>query len=116
MAEEMAVPGAVFQSEESQPAPPPSLVYSMLPGALQTRLQPLALVRRSLSGYTIRSRKSVTSLFVLRSESDDTSVVRNDSGVTSSCLPNSTEVQGVCWKSARHGKILRPRTLRQEFC
>ena len=112
----MAVNETQFASESDQPVWTPSPVYNMLPSALQTGLQPLVMARRSLSGYTLRSRRKVTSLVMFRSEGEDTLVARNQIAVTSSSSADNAEVPGIRWKFARHGKILHTKTLHHEPC
>ena len=109
----MAVNDGVLQLESDQSAQTSSLVYSMLPYALQSGLQPLALVRRSLSGYGHKSRRRVTSLGVFRSDSQDTLVARDQITVASSSSIDNAEASGICWKFARHGKILHLESLHQ---
>lgn len=99
----MVVHETQFQSERDQPVRTPSLVYSFLPSALQSRLQPLALVRRGLSDYSLRSRKRVTSLVMFRSENEDTMVAGDEIAVASTGSVESTEVPGICWRFAPHG-------------
>ena len=98
----MALNDGVLQLNSGQSAQTSSPVYSMLPHALQSGLQPLALVRRSLSG----SRRRVTSLGIFRSDSQDTLVARDEMTLASSSSVDNIEVSGICWKFARHGKIL----------
>ena len=113
----MAVNDGVLQLESNQSAqtssPVYSPVYSILPSALQSGLQPLALVRRSLSGYSHRSRRRVTSLGMFRSDSQDSLVARDELTVASSSSVGNAEVSGICWKFARHGKILHLDSLHQ---
>ena len=109
----MAVNDEVLQLESDQPAQISSPVYSMLPNALQSGLQPLALVRRSLSGYGHKSRRRVTSLGIFRSNSQDTLVARDEMTVASSSPADNAEVSGICWKFARHGNILHLDSLHQ---
>ena len=109
----MAVNDGVLQLESNQSAQIFSPVYNMLPNALQSGLQPLALVRRSLSGYSHRSRRRVTSLGMFRGDSQDTLVARNELTVASSSSVDNAEVSGICWKFARHGKILHLDSLHQ---
>lgn len=86
----------------------------MFPRALKTGLQPFALVRRSLSDYSLRSRRRVTSPVMFRSEIDGTLVVGDEMAVPGSCLAENTEVPGICWKFARHGEILHTMVLHHE--
>lgn len=109
----MAVNDGVLQLESDQSAQTSSPMYSMLPTALQSGLQPLALVRRSLSGYGHKSRRRVTSLGIFRSDSQDTIVARDEITVASSNSVDNAEVSGICWKFARHGKILHLEPLHQ---
>ena len=102
----MAVNDGVLQLESNQSAQTSSPVYSMLPHALQSGLQPLALVRRSLSGYGHKSRRRVTSLGIFRNDNQDTLLARDEMTVASSSSVDNVEVSGICWKFARHGKIL----------
>ncbi len=102
------------RSVRDHPGRRPSPVYSMLPNALKTGLQPLALVRRSLSDYSLRSRRRVTSLVMFRSESEDTLVAGDEIATTSSCSADNAEVSGIRWKFARHGKILHTKVLHHE--
>lgn len=75
----------------------------MLPSVLQSSLQPLVLVRRSLTDYGLRSRRRVTSLDTYRSESEHTQVVPDKMAVAGECTADSAEVPGISWKFARHG-------------
>ena len=111
----MAVNDGVLQLGSNQPAQTSSPVYSMLPNALQSGLQPLALVRRSLSGYGHRSRNRVTSLGIFRSDNQDALVARDEITVASSSPADNAEVSGICWKFARHGKILHLDSHHQYF-
>ena len=104
----MAVNDGVLRLESDQSTQTSSPVYSMLPNALQSGLQPLALVRRSLSGYGYKSRRRVTSLGLFRSDSQDTLVARDEITVASSSPANNAEISGISWKFARHGKDPAP--------
>lgn len=104
----MAVNDGVIQLESSQSAQASSPVYNMLPNALQSRLQPLALVRRRLSGYGPKSRGRVTSLSMFRSDSQEALVTRDEMTVARSSPVDNAEISGICWKFARHGKVLHP--------
>ena len=102
----MAINEGGFQLESDQPAQASPPVYNMLPSALQSGLQPLALVRRSLSDYGLRSRRRVTKLGMSCSETGDTLVARDEIAIASSSTADNAEVPGIGWKFARHGKIL----------
>ena len=108
---ETAVNETELQSNQGQTTRTASPVFNMLPSALQTGLQLLALVRRSLSAYSYASWRRANCLFVFRSESEDTLIAANDMAVTSSC---SAEVPGIYWKFARHGKVLHLKTFHHE--
>ena len=118
--EVMAGNEAEMQSEVVQPVQPPSPVFSMLPIALQIGLHPFALVRRGLSNYSLRSRNNVTSLVMFGDESEeveeteDATPAEDETVVSGVCSPDSAEVPGICWKFARHGKILPTETIRHE--
>lgn len=116
-AEEMTVHEAYLQSERGQPAWTSSPVYSLLPSALQIKLQPLDLVRRSLSHYSLRSPTRVTSLVMVRRESEDTLAARDEPVDGRSCSVDSEEIEvpGICWKFARHGKALHTEALHHEI-
>ena len=49
---------------------------------------------------------------MFRSESEDTFVAGDEMAVTSSCSVDNAELPGICWKFARHGKILHTKVLR----
>ena len=102
----MAGHGTQCQPEDACSTRRFSPVFRILSSALKTRLQPLGLVRRSLSEYSLRSRRKVTSLVMYRQESEDTEVVRDEIAVASSHPVDSRESSGVSWKFARHGKLL----------
>lgn len=104
--QEMVVHETQSQSKSNHTTRTALPLYSMLPSALQTGLHPLASVGRSLSDYSHRSRRRVTSLVMSRSESEDTLMAGDEMAVASSCSVDSAEVSGICWKFARHGKIL----------
>ena len=104
--EGMAVNDRVLEIQSDQSSQTLSPVYNMLPNALQNGLQPLALVRRSLTGYGHKSRRRVTSLGMLRSDSQEALVARDEMTVAKSSPIDNAEVSGICWKFARHGKIL----------
>lgn len=116
-AEEMNVHEAGLQSEKGQPARTSSPVYNFLPSAFQIRLQPLDLVRRSLSHYSLRSPTRIASLVMVRRESEDTLTARDEPVVGRSCLVDSEEIEvpGICWKFARHGKALHTEDLHHEI-
>ena len=101
------------QPERDQPVRTPSAAYSMLPGVLQIGLQPLALVRKTVSDYSLRSRKRVTSLAIFRSESEDTLMAGEELVVATSDSADCAEVSGICWKFAHHGRILHTETIHQ---
>lgn len=105
----MAVHEVQSQSERDQPARTPSPVYSLLPSTLQSRLQPL------LRDYRLRSRSGVTSLVMLRSETEGTLVAGDEMAVASSYSAESTEVPGICWRFVRHGKILHTKVHNQKI-
>lgn len=111
----MAGHGTQCRSEDSYTTRTSSPVFKILPSALKARLQPLALVRRNLGGYSLGSRRRVTSLVMYQQESRDTEVLRDDSAVASSRLADSAETLGVSWKFARHGKLLHKDTQRERL-
>ena len=102
-AEAMAVSDVEPHTTIDQPSQRPLPMYSLLPRALKSGLQPLALVRKSLSDYNLRSRGRVTSQVISRSKSEDTLVAGDD--VTFKSTSSLDSVDGICWKFARHGKI-----------
>lgn len=83
-------------------------MYSIFPSPLQVGLLPIALVGKSLCDYSLMSRRRVARLAMFRSDSDDTIVAKDEVAVLNSSPAEDTEVSGICWKFARHGKILLP--------
>lgn len=104
-----------FQSEEKRPVRTHSPVFNVLLIALQNRLQPLALVRRRLSDYSLGSRRKVTSQVMPCSEEKDTLENGDEMAVVKPCSPDSAEVPGICWKFAHHGQILHTESLHFKF-
>ena len=80
-----------------------SQIYTMLPTALQSRLRPLAFVRRSISLYSLQSRRR-GSLSVHRpSESENAEIIRNEMELSSLDSAEGADARG---KFTRHGQIL----------
>ena len=111
----MAVHEAQSQSERDQPARTPSPVYRLLSSALQSKLQPLTLVRKGLRDYSLRSRSRVTSLVMIRSQSEGTLVAGDEMAVASSYSAEDTESPGICWRFIPHGKILHTKVHNQKI-
>ena len=108
----MALHEAQLQPEYGQTPRPAWPVFRLLPSALQNGLQPLALVRRSLSSYSLRSRRRVTSLAMCRIKREDAQVVEVEEPITSPREMDNAEMSGIRWKFARHGRILHIEVLR----